>query len=395
MPEDLTEVADVFRRYGDHYCQQFPISPEQLKVLNLIKVCRTAALGGHLHRCEHCGYEKPAYNSCRNRHCPKCQTVAKEKWLDARRAELLPCGYFHLVFTLPHELNSIILGNKERLLGLLFSTVNQVLQSFAQDPQWRLVGKIGYLAVLHTWSQTLLDHFHLHCLVPAGVLSLNELKWIKARKRYLFRNQSLAKALRHQYTQQLTQLYQDGQLNFAGKTQSLSSPVNFAQLVHRIQKKQWIVYAKRPFAGPQQVLEYLGRYTHRVAISNHRIQALENDQVTFTYRDRRDGDKLKSMTLAATEFIRRFLLHVLPEGFVKIRYCGFMAHRHKRRYIRLIRKLIDPQAQQPEKLKLTVAEMMLRLTGIDITHCPKCGLGKMTPYRALAPIKEAQFADTS
>ena len=344
MPEDLTEVADVFRRYGDHYCQQFPISPEQLKVLNLIKVCRTAALGGHLHRCDQCGYEKPAYNSCRNRHCPKCQTVAKEKWLDARRAELLPCGYFHLVFTLPHELNSIILGNKERLLGLLFSTVNQVLQSFAQDPQRRLVGKIGYLAVLHTWSQTLLDHFHLHCLVPAGVLSLNEPKWIKARKRYLFRNQSLAKALRHQYTQQLTQLYQDGQLNFAGKTQSLSSPVNFAQLVHRIQKKQWIVYAKRPFAGPQQVLEYLGRYTHRVAISNHRIQALENDQVTFTYRDRSDGDQLKRMTLAATEFIRRFLLHVLPEGFVKIRYCGFMAHRHKQRHIRLIRRPRSPKS---------------------------------------------------
>lgn len=395
MPDNPIEVADVFRRYGDLYCQQFPISPEQLKVLNLIKACRTATLGGHLHRCEHCGYEKPAYNSCRNRHCPKCQTVAKEKWLDARRAELLPCGYFHLVFTLPHELNAIILGNKEKLLGLLFSTVNQVLQRFAQDPQWRLVGKIGYLAVLHTWSQTLLDHFHLHCLVPAGVLSLNEQKWIKARKRYLFRTESLANALRHQYTQQLAQLYQDGQLYFAGKTQSLSSPVNFAQLVHKIKEKQWIVYAKRPFAGPQQVLEYLGRYTHRVAISNHRLLALENDQVTFAYRDRSDGDTLKSMTLAATEFIRRFLLHVLPEGFVKIRYCGFMAHRHKQRYIRLIRTLIDPQAQEPEKLKLTVAEMMLRLTGIDITCCPKCGLGKMIPHRPLAQIKGALFEDTS
>jgi hypothetical protein len=395
MSEAHIEVADIFCRYADQYCQQFPISPEQFKVLNLIKVCRTAALGGHLHRCEHCGYEKPAYNSCRNRHCPKCQTVAKEKWLDARRAELLPCGYFHLVFTLPHELNAIILGNKEKLLGLLFSTVNQVLQRFAQDPQWRLVGKIGYLAVLHTWSQTLLDHFHLHCLVPAGVLSLNEQKWIKARKRYLFRTESLAKALRHQFTQQLTQLYQDGQLYFAGKTQSLASPVNFAQLVHKIKEKQWIVYAKRPFAGPQQVLEYLGRYTHRVAISNHRLLALENDQVTFAYRDRSDGDTLKSMTVAATEFIRRFLLHVLPEGFVKIRYCGFMAHRHKQRYIRLIRTLIDPQAQEPEKLKLTVAEMMLRLTGIDITCCPKCGLGKMIPHRQLAQIKGALFEDTS
>jgi len=395
MSEAHIEVADIFCRYADQYCQQFPISPEQFKVLNLIKVCRTAALGGHLHRCDQCGYEKPAYNSCRNRHCPKCQTVAKEKWLDARRAELLPCGYFHLVFTLPHELNPIILSNKEKLLGLLFSTVNQVLQSFAQDPQWRLVGKIGYLAVLHTWSQTLLDHFHLHCLVPAGVLSLNEQKWIKARVSYLFRTQSLAKAIKHHYIQQLRRLYQDGQLNFAGNTQGLASPASFGQLVHALNKKDWIVYAKRPFAGPQQVLEYLGRYTHRVAISNHRLRGLDNNQVTFTYRDRSDADTLKPMTLAATEFIRRFLLHVLPEGFVKIRYCGFMAHRHKQRYIGLIRKLIDPQAQEPEKLKLTVAEMMLRLTGIDITCCPKCGLGKMTPQRPWAQINAALFADTS
>jgi hypothetical protein len=344
MPDAHIEVADIFGRYADQYCQQFPISAEQLKVLNLIKVCRTAVLGGHLDRCEHCGYEKPAYNSCRNRHCPKCQTVAKEKWLDARRAELLPCGYFHLVFTLPHELNPIILGNKEKLLGLLFSTVNHVLHSFARDPQWRLVGKIGYLAVLHTWSQTLLDHFHLHCLVPAGVLSLNEQQWIKARKRYLFRNPSLAKAVRQHYIQQLRRLYQDGQVHFAGKAQGLASPASFGQLVHTLNKKDWIVYAKRPFAGPQQVLEYLGRYTHRVAISNHRIQTLENDQVTFTYRDRSDGDQLKLMTLAATEFIRCFLLHVLPEGFVKIRYCGFMAHRHKQRHIRLIRRPRSPKS---------------------------------------------------
>jgi hypothetical protein len=395
MSDAHIEVADIFCRHADQYCQQFPISPEQLKVLNLIKVCRTAALGGHLDRCEHCGYEKPAYNSCRNRHCPKCQTVAKEKWLDARRAELLPCGYFHLVFTLPHELNPLILGNKEKLLGLLFSTVNHVLQSFARDPQWRLAGKIGYLAVLHTWSQTLLDHFHLHCLVPAGVLSFNEQKWIKARKTYLFRIQSLAKAIRHHYIQQLTCLYQDGQLQFAGKAQSLASPTDFGQLVDALKKKDWIVYAKRPFAGPQQVLEYLGRYTHRVAISNHRLLALENNQVTFTYRDRSDGDKLKRMTVAATEFIRRFLLHVLPAGFVKIRYCGFMAHRHKQRHIRLIRKLIDPQAREPEKLKLTVAQMMLRLAGIDITCCPQCGQGKLTPQRPLVPIKATLFADTS
>jgi hypothetical protein len=282
MSENRVELADIFRRYGDSYCRQFPISPEQLKVLNLIKICRTAALGGHLDKCNSCGFEKPSYNSCRNRHCPKCQTVAKEKWLAARMAELLPCGYFHLVFTLPHVLNLLILGNKKKLLGLLFSSANEVLRGFAKDPRWRLGGRIGSVCVLHTWSQTLLDHFHLHCLVPAGAVSFDERNWIKARKKYLFRTASLSKAFKHRYIRQLTQLYQDGQLRFAGKTQGLALSSNFGHLVRSLKKKDWIVYVKRPFAGPQQVLDYLGRYTHRVAISNHRIMSLQDGTVTFT-----------------------------------------------------------------------------------------------------------------
>ena len=342
-------------------------------VMNLIKVCRTAVLGGHVDKCDHCGHERPSYNSCRNRHCPKCQTMAKERWLQDRHLELLPCGYFHLVFTLPHALNLLISINKEKLLGLLFMCVQQVLQSFADDPKWRLNGRIGSLCVLHTWSQTLMDHYHLHCLVPAGALSPDEKTWTSARKRYLFGVKALSKAFRRLYLDQLIQLQETGQLISTNGTA-------FGEMIHGLKKKDWIVYAKRPFAGPKQVLDYLGRYTHRVAISNHRLVAFENGQVTFTYRDRADGNQEKRMTLDALEFIRRFLLHVLPRGFVKIRYFGFMAHRHKKKYIALIRSLIAPGMQLFERVKETVSEMMMRLTGSDITRCPRCGKGKMLPW---------------
>jgi len=383
---DKIEVADVFCRHGDQYCQKHRMSPEQFKVLNLIKICRTSALGGHLEQCDCCGYQRPAYNSCRNRHCPKCQILAKETWLNDRRSELLPCGYFHLVFTLPHEPNALILDNKKQLLGLLFKTAADVLKCFAKDRKWRLEGKVGFIGVLHTWSQTLLDHFHLHCLVPAGVLTFDETKWIKARGTYLFKTQSLAKAFKHRYIQQLIALYESGRLEFTGQTTALACPDGFGRLVDSLRKKDWIVYAKRPFAGPQQVLDYLGRYTHRVAISNNRIVSMQNDTVTFTYRDRADDNRQKHMTLAACEFIRRFLLHVLPDGFVKIRYFGFLAHRNKKRCIALVRKLIDPDAQPIEKLDETAVEMMQRLTGIDITCCPQCGKGKMVATMPLSKI---------
>ncbi|MCG8377216.1 MAG: transposase, partial [Chlorobiales bacterium] len=302
---------------------------------------------------------------------------AKEKWLNDRRAELLPCGYYHLVFTLPHESNALVMGNPKLLLGRLFYTVAQVLQCFAKDPNWRLGGRLGFIAVLHTWSQTLMDHFHLHCLVPAGALSMNQCRWITARGRYLFKNRSLAKAFKHRYIHQLIGLYQTGELQFAGKTAPLAQADNFGKLIRALRKKDWIVYTKRPFAGPLQVLEYLGRYTHRVAIATHRILSVQDNTVTFAYRDRADGNKAKTMTLAATEFIRRFLLHVLPDGFVKIRYFGFLAHRNKTRCVDLIRKLIDPGAKPVQKRKETLAQIMLRTTGIDITRCPKCGRGTM------------------
>ncbi|MGD9224412.1 MAG: transposase [Desulfobacteraceae bacterium] len=245
------------------------------------------------------------------------------------------------------------------------------------------------MAVLHTWSQTLIDHFHLHCLVPAGALAFDESDWIKAREKYLFSNKALAKAFKHRYIKGLVGLYETGKLKFTGKTHCLADADAFGRMIAMLKKKDWIVYTKRPFAGPEQVLDYLGRYTHRVGISNNRIVSIKDGTVTFTYRDRADKNKKKLMTLEATEFIRRFLLHVLPDGFVKIRYFGFLAHRNKTRCIALIRKLIDPKAEPIQKLDETPAQIMLRVAGIDITCSPRCGKGKMVAAMALAKIAAA------
>jgi len=379
LPQDTKEkfeVADVFRLYGDSYRQSNSLPYEKIKVMHHIEVCRTAPLGGHIQQCDQCGFEQIAYNSCRDRHCPKCQCLVKEQWLNDRKQELLPCGYFHFVFTLPHDLNPIILCNKKITLQILFTCVSETLQAFARDPQWRLQGQLGFIAVLHTWSQTLMDHFHLHCLIPAGVLSFKKDKWKPATESFLFRIQSLAKAFKKRFLQNLQTAYQNQEIIFPGNTSKYQPQKEFEKL-------QWIAYAKRPFAGPQQVLEYLGRYTHRVAISNHRIVSIDNGKVSFTYRDRERNSETRVMTLNAHEFIRRFLLHVLPMGFVKIRYFGFLSHKNKKQAITLIRKFINPDAELPEKIKETIFQMMLRLTGTDITRCPKCGKRKMKVIRKL------------
>jgi hypothetical protein len=372
------EVADIFRLYGADYRQSKSLSYGQIKVMRYIKECRTAVLGGHVERCNTCSFERIAYNSCRNRHCPKCQAMAKEQWLNDRKAELLPCGYFHLVFTLPHDLNPVILGNRKQTLTLLFSAVNETLQAFARDPQWRLEGQLGFIAVLHTWSQTLIDHFHLHCLIPGGVLAFTKDKWLPAKESFLFRVESLAKEFRKRYLRKLGNAYRKDEIH-------VPQAIAFGDMLRSLAECDWITYAKRPFAGPEQVLEYLGRYTHRVAISNHRILSIANGKVTFTYRDP-ERKTVKVITLAADEFIRRFLLHVLPKSFMKIRYFGFLAHRNKKRCIPLLRKLINPKAKLPEKIKETVEQMMLRLTGIDVTACPECRKGRMIKIRALPKL---------
>ena len=385
--KEQVELADIFRLYADDYRRSYTVSYEQLKAMRHIQICRTAVLGGHVEQCDQCAFEQIAYNSCRDRHCPKCQTLTKEQWLNDRKAELLGCGYFHLVFTLPHDLNPIILSNKRTTVNILFAAVNQTLQAFAKDPQWRLEGRLGFISVLHTWSQTLIDHFHLHCLIPAGALSFTKDRWMPANDNFLFKITSLALEFRKRYLKLLLNAYLKDELIFTQKTAALKSRHPFQQLINSLSKTRWIAYAKRPFAGPQQVLEYLGRYTHRVAISNNRIICIDNGRVTFTYRDRQRNNEIKKTTLDANEFIRRFLLHVLPKGLMKIRYFGFLAHTNKKEQIPLIRKLIDPQATLPEKINESINEMMLRLTGIDITCCPQCKKGKMIRITKL-PIQD-------
>jgi predicted Zn-ribbon and HTH transcriptional regulator len=375
--KEKPEVADILRLYGDVYKKTHGVSYKQMKTMHNIQACRSAKLGGHLEQCNECGFERNAYNSCRDRHCPKCQTMVKEQWINDRKAELLPCGYFHLVFTLPHDLNPIILCNRKVCLHILFRAVNETLQAFAKDPQWRLEGRLGLIAVLHTWTQTLMDHFHLHCLVPAGALSFTKDRWIPSGDSYLFKIESLAKEFKNRYLRYFLAAYHNNELIFPGNTAEFEPRKRFAQLLKSLSKAKWIAYVKSPFAGPEQVIEYLGRYTHRVAISNNRILSIDNGKVTFTYRDRKRNDETRTMTLAANEFIRRFLLHILPGGFMKIRYFGFLSHKNKKEAVAIIRNLINSDVKLPEKIKESINEMMLRLTGTDITCCPKCKKGKM------------------
>jgi hypothetical protein len=371
------ELADIFRKYGEDYRQAHFLSAEQSKTMHHIEICRTAVLGGHSEACDHCGFQQNSYNSCRDRHCPKCQTLVKEKWLNNRKAELLPCPYFHNVFTLPHELNPLILNNKKVMLAMLFAAAKETLQVFAGDPQWRLVGQLGFISVLHTWNQKLLDHFHLHCIIPAGVLSFDKTKWVAAREGYLFKVESLAKEFRKRYLNKLQKVYGQEKLCFKARASVFADKKVFMQMIKVLQDTKWITYSKQPFGGPEQVLEYLGRYTHRVAITNNRILSIEDGKVTFNYCDRNDENKVKELTVKAKEFIRRYLLHILPPGFMKIRYYGFLAHANKKVSIPLLRQLINPDAEIVEKLMETVEEMMLRLTGIDVSLCPECGKGKM------------------
>ncbi len=345
--------------------------------MHAIEVCRTAALGGHLDRCDGCGFERPAYNSCRNRHCPKCPALPKTRWLDRQRSELLPVGYFHLVFTVPHELNPIALTNKRTFINILFRAVSDTLADFART---HLHGQLGFLAVLHTWDQTLGDHFHLHCLVPAGALSFDKRRWIPSRSNFLFHVRALSIVFRAKFLDQLDHAFRNNHLQFPGATAPLAQAPAFQQRLQPLKKKRWIVYAKRPFASPDTVLDYLARYTHRVAISNHRIRTVKPDGVSFLYRDRKSGDSLKTMTLDADEFIRRFLLHVLPRGLMRIRHFGFMANRHKARNLARCRQLL-PRAQAPRKPR---PEPLLQWIA-EPRPCPSCGIGTLVSVRILPP----------
>jgi hypothetical protein len=379
-------VADVFRLYGQAYrrFQRLPLS--HLKVMRAIEACRTAALGGHLERCDDCGHERPAYNSCRNRHCPKCQSLANARWLQAREEELLPVPYFHVVFTLPHELNPIALRNKMKIYDILFRAVAQTLLQFGADPERGLGGMLGITAILHTWDQTLRDHIHLHCAVPGGALSQDGLSWVSARPDFLFPVKALAKVFRGKFLDFLLQAFHDGELAFSGRTEELADEAAFRGLLNQLYGKDWVVYSKPAFAGPRAVLDYFGRYTHRIAISNHRLLSVADGIVTFSYRDRRDANKRKTISLPAREFIRRFLLHTVPSSFMRVRHFGFLANRRKKTALSRCRELLglSPDIQRAEP-KAT-AELVLDLTGKDLALCPCCRTGRMRVVGEIVPL---------
>src|SRR5437867_6558096 len=365
------ELADIFRSHGESYRRAHRLLASEQRVMRAVSVCRTQELGGHLDRCDACGFERPAYNSCRNRHCPKCQSLAKAQWLEKQTSELLPVGYFHLVFTLPHELNRLVLAHKKIGLSLLFKAVSETLLEFGQT---RLKGTLGIIAVLHTWDQTLKDHFHLHCLVPAGALSFDHSRWISARKNFLFPVTALSQVFRGKFLDLLQQACDKGKIPAANNEIKAS------------RQKSWVVYAKKPFGSPQTVLDYLGRYTHRVALSNDRILQVQDGEVTLSYRDRKDSDRKKTMTLDAQEFIRRFLLHVLPDGFMRIRHFGFLANRVKKLALPQCRKLLGLNPALPEIPKPSAHELLRELIGIDLSRCPSCKQGTMIIVAELPKI---------
>src|SRR5438094_704699 len=381
------ELADIFRAYGESYRQAHPLPRAQLKVMRAIESCRTAALGGHLQQCDTCGYQQPAYNSCRNRHCPKCGSLAKARWLEDRKADLLPVGYFHLVFTLPHELNPLILVNKKVLCDILFKAVSQTLLEFGRT---HLHGSLGFICVLHSWDQTLRDHFHLHCLIPGGALSFAGTQWITARRNFLFSVKALSLVFRGKFIDLLERAFSKAELQFPGRSAALAEPAAFRDLVRSLRQKQWVVYAKRPCSSPEKVLDYLGRYTQRVALSNDRILAVaetaESPRVTFSYRDRKHGHRTRTMTLQADEFIRRFLLHVLPNGFMRIRHFGFLANRSRKLALPQCRKLLGLNPALPEIPKPSAHELLRELIGIDLSRCPSCKQGTMIIVAELPKI---------
>lgn len=373
MQRPHLEVADILSRHAPDY--PYSLSGEQARVLRALQVCRTAHLGGHLERCRGCGHERNAYNSCRDRHCPKCQSLAKAQWVAKQKGDLLPVPYFHLVFTMPAQLVGLTLGNQRLLYDLLFSTAAEALTRIATDPKY-LGAEIGFLAVLHTWGQNLQAHPHVHCVVPGGGLSPDGQNWVSSGEKFFLPVRVLSRLYRGLFVDALRTAYEQGELEFHGQLEQLSKPKMFNRLLRKLSDMEWVVYAKRPFGGPEQVVDYLGRYTHRVAISNHRLLKLEDNKVSFrwkNYRRSKDGagNIMGTMTLEANEFIRRFLLHVLPRGFVRIRRFGILANRKRAARLARCRGLLQATAPVLEE-PLDWESLYTKLTGLSIRGCRKC-----------------------
>jgi len=386
MERPQLEVAEVFRRYGAAYRQQHAgsLSRGQRRVMSAIELCRTAALGGHLEQCDCCGHPRPAYHSCRNRHCPKCQSLARAQWLEDRQAELLPVEYFHVVFTVPEEIAALAYQNKEVVYGILFRATAETLRTLAADPQ-HLGAEIGFFAVLHSWGQNLLHHPHLHCVVPGGGLAPDGKRWIACRPGFFLPVNVLSCLFRRLFLDYLQAAFEQGQRHFFSSLERLRDPHAFAHYLAPLRQIDWVVHAKPPFGGPEQVLNYLGRYTHRVAISNNRLLDIEDGKITFRWKDYRHNDRPRVMTLEADEFIRRFLLHVLPDGFQRIRHYGFLAHRYRKAKLALCRQLLGvaltavvKRQDQPD-----YRDLYEKLTGRSLRECPVCHAGHMVVIASL------------
>jgi hypothetical protein len=395
------EVADVFRDGAIRFLSKYGpmLSREQHGVLRAVMNCRTPALGGHLQKCDECGHRRTQYNSCRNRHCPKCQAMARAEWMEARCAELLPIPYFHVVFTLPKELGPLALQNKRVVYGILFQAAAQTLKEVAADPE-HMGAEIGILAVLHTWGQNLMDHPHLHCVATGGGLSSDRSRWIpckrsrRTKKDFFLPVRILSDVFRGKFIDLVKRAFSSGKLEFHGKLVSLAQPAAFEHLLNVSVRQDWVVYAKPPFGGPRQVLKYLARYTHRVAISNQRLIDLQDGQVRFRYKDYADQQQTKVMPLSTSEFIRRFLMHTLPTGFVRIRYYGLLANRDRQERLDQCRSLLGVKTELLEETKQPVASNEIIDPPQKHEICPACGSGRLVivdDVPAIRPLRRPFF----
>jgi hypothetical protein len=391
MSRPTLEVADIFRAQADGFIDKHSLSVQQLKVIRAMTRCRTAALGGHVDVCRQCGGDPAiSYNSCRNRHCNKCQAQARRRWIDARKQELLETRYFHVVFTLPHELHTLVLQNQAELYSLLFRTVADTLRDLARNPE-HLGAEIGFFGILHTWGQNLLFHPHIHCVIPGGGISPNPERWIRPQYPFFLPVKALAKLFRGKFVARLRRAHRKKLLTCAGSIRHLADPKHFASFLRVLFRQDWVVYAKPAFGGPEQVIRYLGRYTHRVAISNHRLVSFDGNDVTFRWRDYAGGNKMRTMTVSADEFIRRFLLHVLPKGFVRIRHFGMMANYRRSESIALCRKLLEMtplvrslQSQLPNPTWLCPR-----------CHAPMIVIARLTAAQLFWTLSAGVFVDSS
>jgi hypothetical protein len=383
MTSPALQLGDIFRLHGPAYLAQCgdALSNQQKRALRDVALCRTAALGGHINQCDECGQRMIAYCSCRNRHCPTCRSGDSAAWLERREAELLPVEYFHVVFTLPQALSPLALQNQRLVYGSLFKAASETLLQIGADAK-HLGAQIGFLAVLHTWGQNLHHHPHVHCVVPGGGIAAGDARWINCRRQFLFPVKVLSRLFRAKFVGLLKHAFQQTQLRFHGKLRYLTTTRNFSRWLNQLAQSEWVVYAKPPFGGPQQVLKYLARYTHRVAIANRRLVALQNGFVTFRWKDYAKGNQPALMTLPATEFIRRFLLHILPRGLVRIRHFGFLANRCRRAKITLCRQLLE-RAGITSHGSNDVCVVQRETRSLD--RCPLCKVGRLRRIEVITP----------